>query len=86
MTRPCTGLSSGFTDIVIEPLDAISSASSPLIPAVAYCHGTPLRNEIDALETLGLDDATEHAALAIASCFGGSDVSGRIRAFAITAR
>jgi hypothetical protein len=76
----------GFTDIVIEPLDANSSASSPLIPAVAYCHGTPLRNEIDALETFGLDDATEHAALAIASYFGGGEVSGRIRAFIVTAR
>lgn len=76
----------GFTDIVIEPLDAISTASSPLIPAVAYCHGTPLRNEIEALDISGLDDATEHAALAIASYFGGTDVSGRIRAFVITAR
>jgi ubiquinone/menaquinone biosynthesis C-methylase UbiE len=76
----------GFTDIEIEPLDAISTATSPLIPAVAYCHGTPLRNEIEALDTYGLDEATEHAALAIASYFGGGEVSGRIRAFIVTAR
>lgn len=76
----------GFTDIEIEALDATSTASSPLMPAVAYCHGTPLRNEIEALDTFGLDDATEHAALAITSSFGAGEVSGRIRAFIITAR
>jgi ubiquinone/menaquinone biosynthesis C-methylase UbiE len=76
----------GFTDIMIEPLDAISSARSPLMPAVAYCHGTPLRTEIEALDLNGLDDATEHAAAAIASYFGTGDVEGRIRAFVITAR
>jgi ubiquinone/menaquinone biosynthesis C-methylase UbiE len=76
----------GFTDIDIEPLDAISAASSPLIPAVAYCHGTPLRNEIEALDPEGLDAATEHAADAIASYFGSGQIDGRIRAFVITAR
>jgi ubiquinone/menaquinone biosynthesis C-methylase UbiE len=76
----------GFTDIAIEPLDAISTASSPLIPAVAYCHGTPLRSEIDALDLMGLDAATDHAASAITEYFGSGSVSGRIRAFVITAR
>jgi ubiquinone/menaquinone biosynthesis C-methylase UbiE len=76
----------GFTDITIEPLDAISAATSPLIAAVAYCHGTPLRNEIEVLDPLSLDSATEHAANAIASYFGSGHVDGRIRAFVITAR
>jgi ubiquinone/menaquinone biosynthesis C-methylase UbiE len=76
----------GFTDITIEPLDAISSVGSPLIPAVAYCHGTPLRNEIENLDPMGLDAGTSHAADAIASYFGSGDVEGRIRAFVITAR
>ena len=76
----------GFTDITIEALDAISTASSPLIPAVAYCHGTPLRNEIEALDPEGLDAATEHAAAAIASYFGWGQVDGQIRACVITAR
>ncbi len=75
----------GFTDISIEPLDAISSAATPMIPAVAYCHGTPLRGEIEALDPTGLDAATERAAEAIASYFGSDDVDGRIRAFVITA-
>ena len=38
----------GFKDIVIETRDELSRAPSPKHPAVAYCQGTPLRNEIDA--------------------------------------
>jgi hypothetical protein len=76
----------GFTDITIEPLDAVSVADGSLIPAVAYCHGTPLRNEIEILDPSGLDGATDHAASAISSYFGSGQVEGRIRAFVITAR
>jgi hypothetical protein len=77
---------SGFTEITIEPLDAISTARNPLIPAVAYCHGTPLRNEMEDADPADLNDATDHAADAIASYFGSGEVDGRIRAFVITAR
>jgi ubiquinone/menaquinone biosynthesis C-methylase UbiE len=76
----------GFVEITIEPLDAVSTAASPAIPAVAYCQGTPLRNEIEALDPLGLVTATDVAATAIASYFGAGRVEGRIRAFVITAR
>src|SRR3954471_342182 len=38
----------GFTDVVTETRAEQSRASSPHIPAVAYCQGTPLRNEIEA--------------------------------------
>ena len=75
----------GFDEITIEPLDAISSAENPAIPAVAYCQGTPLRNEIEALDPVGLVTATDVAATAIASYFGAGPVEGRIRAFVITA-
>lgn len=76
----------GFDEITIEPLDAISAAASPGIPAIAYCQGTPLRNEIEALDPVGLVSATDVAATAIASYFGSGPVEGRIRAFVITAR
>ena len=76
----------GFDEITIEPLDAISAADSPAVPAVAYCQGTPLRNEIEALDPFGLVTATDVAASAIASYFGAGPVEGRIRAFVITAR
>jgi hypothetical protein len=75
----------GFTDITIEPLDAVSAAAGPEIPAVAYCKGTPLRNEIEAFDPTGLDDATDQAAHALAERFGSGHIEGRIRAFVITA-
>lgn len=76
----------GFSEISIEPLDATSAAASSMIPAVAYCQGTPLRNELEVLGPRGLDEATTHASAAIASYFGDGPVAGRIRAFVITAR
>ena len=76
----------GFAEISIEPIDAVSDAASPMIPAVAYCQGTPLRNELEALDPGGLDEATTHASNAIASYFGDGSVAGRIRGFVITAR
>ena len=38
----------GFSRVVIETRAELSRASSPRIPAVAYCQGTLLRNEIEA--------------------------------------
>lgn len=76
----------GFEEITIEPLEAVSAAETPMVPAVAYCHGTPLRSEIESLDPNGLDGATQYAADAIARYFGSGPVSGRIRAFVVTAR
>ena len=38
----------GFSRVAIETRAEQSRASSPRLPAVAYCQGTPLRNEIEA--------------------------------------
>jgi len=76
----------GFADIEVEAVDGISVASDSSIPAIAYCHGTPLRNEIEALDAGGLAAATAHASAAIAARFGIGEVEGRIRGFVITAR
>jgi ubiquinone/menaquinone biosynthesis C-methylase UbiE len=75
----------GFTDISIEGVDARSRASSPDDVAIAYCQGTPLRNEIEARDPAGLERATQHAADAVARRFGNGAVDGRIRALVITA-
>lgn len=59
---------------------ARSKAKSPLVPAVAYCQGTPLRNEIEAIDAARLGEATETAAEAIALRFGRGAVDGKIQA------
>ena len=75
----------GFASISIETLDDTSRAPSPLDPAIAYCQGTPLRNEIEARDPSRLEAATQEAAKALALRFGSGPIEGRIRAHVITA-
>jgi len=75
----------GFDEVGIEAVDAVSVASDPVIPAIAYCQGTPLRNEIEARYPPSLEDATVQVADAIRERFGDDDVHGRIRGYVITA-
>jgi len=67
----------------IHTLAARSRADSPRIPAVAYCQGTPLRNEIEARDKSGVDAATDVAATAVARRFGSGAVDGKIQAHVI---
>lgn len=76
----------GFADITVDTFDGVSRAASPRIPAVAFCQGTPLRNEIEARDATWLEEATNRAAEAVAQRFGNGAVEGRIRAIAISAR
>ena len=48
----------GFADVAIEAVDARSRAASARDVAVAYCQGTPLRNEIEARDASRLEEAT----------------------------
>jgi ubiquinone/menaquinone biosynthesis C-methylase UbiE len=57
-----------------------SRAASPRIPALAYCQGTPLRNEIEARNASRLGEATDVAEQAIARRFGTGAVDGKIQA------
>lgn len=61
-----------------------SRAESARIPAIAYCQGTPLRNEIEARGADRLEEATEAATAAIRQRFGAQAVDGKIRAHVIT--
>ena len=61
-----------------------SRAESAFVPAFAYCHGTPLRNEIEARDRSRLEEATDTAAAALALRFGTSAVDGKIQAHVIT--
>ncbi len=75
----------GFAQVSIETRGDISKAPSPRDPAIAYCQGTPLRNEIEARDPAGLEAATQACAQALALRFGNGPVQGRIQAHVITA-
>jgi len=75
----------GFSNVVVDAVDAVSPAASPLDAAMAYCQGTPWRNEIEARDASRLEDATRHAAAALERRFGSGPIEGRIRALVITA-
>ena len=75
----------GFAEVSAEAVEARSRAPSSQEPALAYCQGTPLRNEIEARDPSGLEAATERAAQALAGRFGPGPVDGRIRAIVFTA-
>ena len=75
----------GFASISVVTRDDISKAGSPRDPAVAYCQGTPLRNEIEARDPSRLEEATQQSAEAMTQRFGSGPVEGRIRAHVITA-
>ena len=71
----------GFTKpALIETVSARSRAESPRVAAIAYCQGTPLRNEIEKRDASKLEAATEAAAEAIADRFGPNAVDGKIQA------
>lgn len=63
----------------VETLDARSKAPNPSIPAIAYCQGTPLRNEIESRDDSLLKHATEVATAAVSKRFGPSNVDGKIQ-------
>ena len=76
---------SGFSEVSVATLEETSSAPSPRHPAVAYCQGTPLRNEIEDRDAQLLDHVTDRAMEAIAARFGGGPVAGKIRAHIVAA-
>ena len=76
----------GFSRVAIDTRAEQSRASSPTVPAVAYCQGTPLRNEIEARDAEKLQAATDYVAAAIARRHGGGEVAAKIQAHVIVAR
>jgi ubiquinone/menaquinone biosynthesis C-methylase UbiE len=75
----------GFTKSAqIATVAARSRAESSRVPAIAYCQGTPLRNEIEARDDSRLGEATDTAAEAIAQRFGRGGVDGKIQAHIVT--
>ena len=67
----------------IATLAERSRAPSAREPAIAYCEGTPLRNEIEARDAGRLAEATDATAAAIAARFGSGAVDGKIQAHVV---
>jgi SAM-dependent methyltransferase len=68
---------------LIATVEARSRADSPRTPAVAYCQGTPLRNEIETRDASRLGEATDVAEAEIARRFGPGAVDGKIQAHVV---
>ena len=69
-----------------KTIAARSRATSARVPAIAYCQGTPLRNEIEARSDAAMAEATSACARAIAERFGAGPVDGKIQAHIVIAQ
>ena len=75
----------GFATVPeISTVTRRSRAPSPRHPAIAYCQGTPWRNEIEARDAARLGEATDVAADAVARRFGSAAVDGKIQAHIVS--
>ena len=75
----------GFARVEFETVEHRSRASSPDDPAIGFCQGTPLRNEIEARDASRLGEATEAASLAVRRRFGDGPIEGKIQAHVFSA-
>lgn len=75
----------GFAEISIETISEMSSAPTARHPAVAYCEGTPLRNEIEARDASRLDEVTNCATSAISELYGKGPVTAKIQGHVVSA-
>ena len=75
----------GFSRVVIETRAEQSRASSPRLPAIAYCQGTLLRTEIEARDAGRLESVTDYVASVIADKHGRGEVAAKIQAHIIVA-
>ncbi len=68
----------------IETLALRSRAPSARDAAVAFCQGTPLRDEIETLDPSRLEEATDAATAAIARRFGEGEVDAKMQAYVVS--
>ncbi|MFC4453915.1 class I SAM-dependent methyltransferase [Deinococcus sonorensis] len=75
----------GFTQSAeVTTVQFRSSAASAEVVAVGFCHGTPLRTEIERRDPAGLARVTEAARRAVEDRFGSSAVEGTMQAHIVT--
>ncbi|CAB4363868.1 MAG: methyltransferase domain-containing protein [Actinobacteria bacterium] len=79
-------VAAGFDGAIdVEEVASRSRAATSAVVATAYCHGTPMRNFLEARGVGHLDAATAAAESAVARSFGRTDLDGRINAFVVAA-
>ena len=78
-------VAAGFADISIDTLEKVSSAPTARHAVIGYAHGTPLRNEIEALGGSALELVTERATKLIAARFGDGPVAAKMRGHVVSA-
>jgi SAM-dependent methyltransferase len=69
--------------VTFHTVAARSRAASARAVAVAYCQGTPGRNEIEARDAPRLGEATDAAEAALIRRFGTGEVEGKVQAHVI---
>ena len=75
----------GFAAVEAATVPSISKAATAHDAAVAFCQGTPLRNEIAARDTSRLDEVTTAVTDALEQTFGSGAIRGPMRAHVFTA-
>ena len=56
------------------------------VPAIGFCQGSPLRNEIESRDASRMSDAVDLATEAVARRFGSAAIDGKIQAHVVSAR
>lgn len=67
----------------IDKVTLTSRAESPRIAAVAFCQGTPVRNEIETLDPTKLEEATGHVERVLARRYGSGAIETPMQAFVV---
>jgi len=75
----------GFSAVRGETVAKRGRAPSPRDPAIGFCQGSPLRNEIEARDKSRLEEATDAAAEAVAKRHGRGAIDGKIQAHVVAA-
>jgi SAM-dependent methyltransferase len=75
----------GFGTCALSQREDVSRAARADLPAIAYCQGTPLRNEIETRAPGDLERATAAATTALRARFGDGPIAGKISAVLVTA-
>ncbi len=75
----------GFHSVHFQHITKKSKALDAGTVALGLCQGTPMRGEIEARTSIGLEAATQHVEMALRKRFGSEELVGDIQAIAITA-